>query len=161
MRELRSTEVLTTEKNQVNSNISIDNIYNATRYIKPEYQAIILANYKFTELYSIFMDDNEYGKYISDLFAVSNEYFYRAIALSSLHTEASIESRGKRKTDMLGTMGLAYDNMAEGEKKAFCKDMLAKKEFFGDACKMIMDVFGGASEVGKGITANEKNRTYG
>lgn len=140
-------EVLITEKKQINSNISLDNIYNAIRHIKPEYQAIILTNYKIAELYSIFIDDNEYEKYISDLFDVSNEYFYRAIALLSLHTEASIESCGKRKIDMLDTMGLVYDNLTEEEKKTFCKNMFGKKKFFKDAYEVIMDSFQSAVEV--------------
>lgn len=77
-----------TEKKQVNSNISLDNIYNAIRYLKPEHQAMILTNYKLPELYSILADDESYKKYIDDLFAVSDEYMKRAIALSALHTEA-------------------------------------------------------------------------
>ena len=63
-----------TEKKQVKSNIEFQNIYDAIRYLKPEQQIIILSNFKLTELYSIFADDESYKKYINDLFAVSEEY---------------------------------------------------------------------------------------
>ena len=91
----------TTEKKQVNSNsdITLDNIYNAIRYLKPEEQLKIIENYKLTELYSIFADNNGYLKYVSDLFNISHEYFDRSMALMSLNTEAFKESR-KRKLTM-------------------------------------------------------------
>ena len=57
---------------QVNSNISLDSIYNAIWYLNPEQQGIILNHYKITELYSILADDESYKKYIDDLFAVSD-----------------------------------------------------------------------------------------
>lgn len=65
-------------------------IYDAIRYLKPEHQAMILTNYKLPELYSILVDDENYKNYIDEIFAVSDEYMKRAIALSALHTEAFI-----------------------------------------------------------------------
>lgn len=137
-------------ENQVNnnSNITLDNIYNAIRYLKPDEQVKILENYKLTELYSIFADDNGYLKYISDLFNASHEYFDRAMALMALNTEAYRERR-KQKLTTQEAMIQTYDNFSEEEKQKFCMDMLSKKEFFEGSCKMIMDVFGNASEVPK------------
>ncbi len=150
MRELRNMEEGTTEKKQVNSNsdITLDNIYNAIRYLKPEEQLKIIENYKLTELYSIFADNNGYLKYVSDLFNISHEYFDRSMALMSLNTEAFKESR-KRKLTMREAMNQTYDSLSVEEKQRFCQDMLSKKEFFEDSCKMIMDVFGNASEAEK------------
>ncbi len=139
-----------TEKKQVNSNISLDNIYNAIRYLKPEQQGIILNNYKITELYAILADDNEYEKYINDLFAVSHEYTSRAVALSSLHTEAFIRSMEKQEEfDPAITMCQMFDCMQEVDQKRFCENMLQKKGFFEDAYKMMMDSFQNAVEVKK------------
>lgn len=139
-----------TEKKQVNSNISLDNIYNAIRYLKPEQQGIILNNYKITELYAILADDNEYEKYINDLFAVSHEYTSRAVALSSLHTEAFIQSiRKQEEFDPAITMCQMFDCMSEEDQKRFCENMLQKKGFFEDAYKMMMDSFESAVEVKK------------
>lgn len=138
-----------TEKKQVNSNISLDNIYNAIRYLKPEQQGIILNNYKISELYSILADDESYEKYINDLFAVSHEYTSRAVALSLLHTEALLQSMGKQRFDVLDSMGKAYDSLPDIDKKIFCENMLQKKGFFEDAYKMMMDNFESAVEVEK------------
>lgn len=108
----------------------------------------ILENYKLTELYSIFADNNGYLKYVSDLFNISHEYFDRAMALMSLNTEAYRERR-KQKLTTQEAMIQTYDNFSEEEKQKFCMDMLSKKEFFEGSCKMIMDVFGNASEAEK------------
>ena len=85
---------MSTEKkqgNSVDSNISLDNIYKAIGHLKPEQQGVILANYKLTELYSIFSDDENYKKYIDDLYCVANGYIDRGVALSALHTEAFLQ----------------------------------------------------------------------
>lgn len=147
MGELRNTEEVITEK-QVNSssNITLDNIYNAIRYLKPKEQLKILENYKFTELYSILADKEEFEKYISDLRNISHEYFDRVLALMSLYTKALEESR-KQKLTTLEAMNKTYDGLSEEEKQKFCMDMLVKQEFFEDSCKVIMDVFEHASEV--------------
>lgn len=124
--------------------------------MKPEQQGIILNNYKISELYAILADDESYEKYINDLFAVSSEYTSRAVALSSLHTEAFLQSMGKQRFDVLDSMGKTYDSLPEIDKKIFCENMLQKKEFFVDAYKMMMDSFESAVEVeksdGKGET---------
>ena len=150
LRELGSTEEVNTEKNQtgISSNITLDNIYNAIRYLKPKEQFKILENYKFTELYSILADREEFEKYISYLRNISHEYFDRVLALMSLYTKA-LEERRKQKLTTLEAMNKTYDGLSEEEKQKFCMDMLAKKEFFEDSCKVIMDVFGHASEVEK------------
>ena len=119
--------------------------------MKPEQQGIILNNYKITELYAILADDNEYEKYINDLFAVSHEYTSRAVALSSLHTEAFIQSIRKQEVfDPANTMCQMFDCMSEEDQKRFCENMLQKKGFFEDAYKMMMDSFESAVEVKKG-----------
>ena len=55
-------EELNTEKEQEIGKISIslDNIYKALGYLKPEQQGIIISNYKLTELYSILADNEGY-----------------------------------------------------------------------------------------------------
>lgn len=118
--------------------------------MKPEQQGIILSNYKITELYAILADDNEYEKYINDLFAVSHEYTSRAVALSSLHTEAFLQSMKKQeKFDPANTMCQMFDYMSEADQKRFCEGMLQKKGFFEDAYKMMMNSFESAVEVEK------------
>lgn len=157
-RELRSTEEIITEKKQANSNIELQNIYDAIRYLKPEQQGIILSNYKLTELYSIFRDNQEYKKYINDLFAVSNEYTNRAIALSALHTEAFLRSmKIKEEFDPVGTMCQMFDCMSEEDQKRFCEGMFQKKGFFEDAYKTMMDSFENVVEKEKcEVTENVK-----
>ncbi len=135
-------EEIITEKKQTNSNISLDNIYKAIGYLKPEYQGIILSNYKIIELYDILANNEGYEKYINDLFAVSNEYTNRATALLALHTEAFLQSIGrKEKFDAVGTMCQMFDCMSEEDQKKFCEDMLQKKGFFEDAYKTMMNSF--------------------
>lgn len=146
---MRCTEEVITEKKQVNNKIELGHIYDAIRYLKPEHQAMILTNYKLPELYSILVDDENYKNYIDEIFAVSDEYMKRAIALSALHTEAFIQSMGKQRFDVLDSMGKAYDNLPDVDKKIFCENMLQKKEFFVDAYKMMMDSFESAMEVEK------------
>ena len=149
MGELRSTEELITEK-QVNSssNITLDNIYNAIRYLNPKEQLKIIENFKLTELYSILADKEEFEKYISDLRNISKEYADRVLALMSLYVKALEESR-KQKLTTLEAMNQTYDGLFEEDKQKFCMGMLARKEFFEGSCKMIMDVFEHASEVPK------------
>ena len=108
----------------------------------PEHQAYIIANYKLTELYDIFANNEGYEKYVNDLFAVSNEYMKRAIALSALHTEAFVQNRKKEeKFDPAVTMYQMFDCMSEADQKRFCEGMLQKKGFFENAYKNMMDVF--------------------
>ena len=143
-------EELKTGKNQeinADSNISLDNIYKAIGYLKPEHQEIILSIYKLTELYDIFANNEGYNQYIRDLFAVSNEYSNRAIALSALHTEAFLQSRKKEeKFDPAYTMCQLFDCMSEADQKRFCAGMLQKKGFFEDAYKVMMNTFENAVE---------------
>lgn len=126
----------------------MDNIYNAIRYLNPKEQLKIIENYKFTELYSILADKEEFEKYISDLRNISHEYFDRVLALMSLYTKA-LEERRKQKLTTLEAMNQTYDGLSDDEKQKFCQDMLGRKEFFEGSCKMIMDVFEHASEVEK------------
>lgn len=140
----------TTGKKQVNSNsdITLDNIYNAIRYLKPEEQLKIIEDYKLTELYSILKDKGEFEKYISCLNDISKEYSDRAMALMSLYIKA-LEERRKQKLTAREAMSQTYDSLSVEEKQRFCQDMLSKKEFFGDACRMIVGVLGNASEAGE------------
>lgn len=119
--------------------------------MKPEQQGIILNNYKITELYAIFANNESYKKYIDDLFAVSREYISRVVALSSLHTEAFLQSmKNQEEFDPASTMCQMFDCMSEEDQKRFCEGMLQKKGFFEDAYKMMMDSFENAVEVEKG-----------
>ena len=126
-----------TEKKQeisTDGNISLDDIYNAIRNLKPEHQVSILANYKIPELYNIFESNEVYEKYIKDLFAVAIEYNNRAIAISALHTEAFLQSMRKQEAfDPANTMCQMFDCMSETDQKRFCEGMLQKKDF----CEMI------------------------
>ncbi len=136
---------MNTEKkqgNSVDSNISLDNIYKAIGHLKPEQQGVILANYKLTELYSIFSDDENYKKYIDDLYCVANGYIDRAVALSALHTEAFLQSMKKQEEfDPADTMCKMFDYMSETDQKRFCESMFQKKDFFEDAYKNMISVF--------------------
>lgn len=136
---------MNTEKkqgNSVDSNISLDNIYKAIGHLKPAQQGVILANYKLTELYSIFSDDENYKKYIDDLYCVANGYIDRAVALSALHTEAFLQSMKKQEEfDPADTMCKMFDYMSETDQKRFCESMFQKKDFFEDAYKNMISVF--------------------
>ena len=105
----------------------------------------ILENYKLTELYSMLADKDEFEKYTSYLRNVSNDYFGRLLALMSLYT-GTLEERRKEKLTMREVMSQSYDSLSDEEKQRFCQDMLAKKEFFEDSCRMIVGVLGDASE---------------
>lgn len=143
-------EVVITEKKQVNSNISLDNIYNAIRYLEPEQQGIILNNYRITELYSILADNEGYKKYINDLFVVAREYTSRAVALSSLHTESFLQSMKKKEEfDPASTMCQMFDCMSEEDQKRFCENMFQNEGFFKDVYKMMMDSFESTEEAEK------------
>lgn len=151
-----------TENQEINadSNISLNNIYKAIGYIKPEHQAYILANYKLTELYNIFANNERYDQYIRDLFTVSNEYINRATALSVLHTEAflhSMREKEKGEFDPAATMCQMFDCMSEVDQKRFCEGMLQKKGFFEDAYKNMMDTFQNAMKSEK----EEENNIVG
>lgn len=152
---------MSTEKKQENStdnNISLDNIYKALGYLKPEQQGIIISNYKLTELYSICENKETYEKYIRDLFTYANEIINKAGALISLHTEAFKQSMKKsEKVNRVDSMGKAYDQLSEADQKQFCKDMLGKKEFFEESVKMIQGLFENAIEVGEGDSGGDVN----
>lgn len=123
--------------------------------MKPEQQGVILANYRLTELYNIFENNETYNKYIKDLFAVAIEYNNRAIALSALHTEAFLQSIKKQEEfDPADTMCKMFDCMSEVDRKRFCESMLHKKDFFEDAYKNMISVFENAMK-SNGVT--EKN----
>ena len=70
------------------------------------------------------------------------------LILRALYVKTLEESR-KEKLTMREVMNQSYDGLSEEERQKFCQDMLGRKEFFGDACRMIMDVFGNASEAPK------------
>jgi len=141
---------LSTEKKQENStdnNISLDNIYKALGYLKPEEQGIILSTYKLTELYSICANDEGYRQYIRDLFSFANETINKAGALISLHTEAFKQSLKKQEEfNIVDSMNKTYDQLSEADQKKFCEEMFQKKGFFEDVYKMMMSVFENAVE---------------
>lgn len=129
-------EVITDKKQEFSKdvNISLDDIYNAIKCLKPEHQVSILANYKLLELYNIFVNNERYNKYIKDLFAVATDFNDRAIALSALHTEAFLQNMKKNeKLDGAGLMCQMYDCIPEADRKRFFQSMLQKKDF----CEMI------------------------
>lgn len=149
---------MNTEKkqgNSVDSNISLDNIYKAIGHLKPGHQVVVLANYKLPELYNIFENNETYNKHIKDLFAVAIEYNDRAIALSSLHTEAFLQSIKKQEEfNPVDAMCQMYDCMSEADQKQFCGSMFQKKDFFEDAYKNMISVFENAV---KSNEVTEKN----
>ncbi|MCX4298597.1 MAG: hypothetical protein OSJ73_16445 [Lachnospiraceae bacterium] len=125
-------EVITDKKQEISTDvkISLDDIYNAIKCLKPEHQASILANYKMLELYNIFENNETYNKYIKDLFVVAIEYNDRAIALSALHTEAFLQSIKKDEVlDGADLMCQMYDCIPEEDRKRFCESMLQKRDF--------------------------------
>lgn len=124
----------TKQENGTDINISLDDIYNAIKSLKPEHQVSVLANYKLLELYNIFESNETYNKYIKDLFAVATDFNDRAIALSALHTEAFLQSIKKNEVlDGADLMCQMYDCIPETDRKRFCESMLQKKDF----CEML------------------------
>lgn len=151
--EKENMEVTITENQVINadSNISLDNIYKAIGCLKPEHQTNILVNFKLTELYSIFANNDGYEKYIGDLLAASKEYTNRAVALSALHAQAFLYSvEGKEEFDPADAMCQMFDCMSKEDQKRFCEGMFQKKEFFEDAYQNMMSVFENAEEVKEG-----------
>lgn len=149
-----------TEKKQVNSNIELQNIYDAIRYLKPEQQGIILSTYKLTDLGSILIDRKNYEKYITDLLQSATTYINTVGALTALRKKAVKDSEKSKEIDVWETMIQVYDSLPEEYKKVFCMNLLDRREFFEDAYKMMMDSFQSAVEVqsddvGSGV-ANEK-----
>lgn len=139
-----NTEELNTEQNQINSNIlSIDHIYNAIRNLKPEYQGILLSQYKLFDLYTLLEKDiKEYDRYLTGIINSANEYLKLFGALVDLYMGVCKE----QNTDVLDSMSQAYDRLPEEDKKRVCGSMMGKKKFFSDAYGMMMDVFGNVLE---------------
>ncbi len=163
MRELRSTEeIITGKKQEIGTDCEIDlqNIYDAIRYLKPEQQGIILSTYKLTDLGSILTDRKNYEKYIADLLQGATVYINTVGALAALRKEAVKDSEKNKEFDIWETMIQVYDSLPEEYKKVFCMNLLDRKEFFEDACKVMMNSFQSAVEVvsndvGSGVV-NEK-----
>lgn len=129
-------EIITDKKQEISKdvNISLDDIYNAIKCLKPEHQVSILANYRLLELYNIFESNETYNKYIKDLFALATDFNDRAIALSALYTEAFLQSMKKNEVlDGADLMCQMYDCIPEADRKRFCESILKKKDF----CEMI------------------------
>ena len=125
--------------------------------MKSEEQGTIISNWKLTELYDIFANNEAYEKYINDLFAVSNEFTKRAVALSALHTEAFMQIRKKQEFDPASNMCQMYDGMSEEDQKRFCQDIFQKKGFFEESVKMIQAWFESAIEVGNSDSGGDVN----
>ena len=121
-------------------------------YLKLEQQAIIISNYKLTELYE------RYKQYIRDLFTYANEIINKAGALISLHTEAFKQSMKKpEEVNAVDCMGKAYDQLSEANQKRFCQEMFQKKGFFEESVKMIQAWFESAIEVGNSDSGGDVN----
>lgn len=136
-------------------------------YLKTEQQAIIISNYKLTELYDIFANNEDYRRYINSCFNYANEIINKAGALISLHTEAFKQSMKKpEQINAMDSMGKAYDQLSETDQKRFCQEMFQKKGFFEESVKMIQAWFESAREVQKddvgGLSGegNEKMEKY-
>lgn len=136
-----------TEQKEVNSNISLDNIYNAIRYLKPEQQGIILSTYRVKDLSSILIDRKNYEKYITDLLQSATTYINTVGALADLRKEAVKDSEKSKEFDIWETMIQVYDNLPVEYKKVFCMKLLDRREFFEDAYKMMMNIFENAVEM--------------
>ena len=127
-------------------------------YLKTEQQAIIISNYKLTELYGICENDERYKQYIRDLFTYANEIVNKAGALISLHTEAFKQSMKKtEEINAVDCMGKAYDQLSEANQKRFCQEMFQKKGFFEESVKMIQAWFESAIEVGNSDSGGDVN----
>lgn len=144
MNIIKDTEELITEQNQIDSNIlSIDHVYNAIRNLKPEYQGILLSQYKLFDLYTLLGKDiKEYDKYLTGIINSANEYLKLFGALVDLYMGVCKE----QNTDVLDSMGQAYDRLPEEDKKRVCGAMMGNKEFFSDAYGIMMDAFGSVLE---------------
>lgn len=118
----------------------------------------MLASYKLTELYRIFADNSTYGKHIDDLFTVAKSYSDLADALMSLHMEALKQGmKEPEESSVVESMGKIYDRLPEEEQEKFCGEMLQKKEFFGNAYKIMMDSFENAIKGAKSDGMTEKD----
>lgn len=127
-------------------------------YLKPEQQAIIISNYKLTELYDIFANNEDYRGYINSCFNYANEIINKAGALISLHTEAFKQSMKKpEQINAMDSMGKAYDQLSETDQKRFCQEMFQKKGFFEESVKMIQAWFESAIEVGNSDSGGDVN----
>lgn len=148
---MKDTEELNTEQNQINSNdISFENVYSAIRHLKPEYQGIILAQYKLFDLYSLFKDGKEFDRYLAGLINSATEYLKLSSALIALYKEAIKECNEAREFDIVDYMSQCFDKLPESDKKRVCGAMMGKKEFFSDAYRIMMDVFGNVLEKKEG-----------
>ncbi len=115
--------------------------------MKPEYQKIILSTYKMTDLYDILIDSKKYEQYIISLITNATAYINTIGALTALRKEAVKDSEKSKEFDIWETMIQVYDNLPEEYKKVFCMNLLDRKEFFEDACKVMMDNFQNAVEI--------------
>lgn len=135
---------MNTEQNQIDSNtLSIDHIYNAIRNLKPEYQGILLSQYKLFDLYTLLEKDiKEYDRYLASIINSANEYTKLFGALVDLYMGVCKE----QNANVSDSMTQAYDRLPEEDKKKVCGSMMGKKEFFSDAYGIMMDVFGSVLE---------------
>lgn len=120
------------------------------RNIKPEYQGILLAQYKLLDLYSLFKDGKEFDKYLAGLINSAAEYLKLGSALMALYKEAVKEYDEAQKFDIADYMSQCFDKLPEADRKRVCGAMMGKKEFFSDAYGIMMDVFGNVLEKKEG-----------
>ena len=142
-----NTEVVITEQNQINSNeISFENVYNAIRNVKPEYQRVLFENYKLFDLYALIKDETGYQQHTTDLTNTAKKLISMLNAVTDLRKEAIKECNEAQKLDIVDCMSQCFDKLSEADKKKVCGAMMGKKEFFSDAYGMMMDVFGNVLE---------------
>lgn len=139
-----------TEQNLINGNtLTIDHVYNAIRNLKPEYQGILLSQYKLFDLYTLLGKDiKEYDQYLTGIINSANEYLKLFGALVDLYMGVCKE----QSANASDSMAQAYDRLPEEDKKRVCGVFLGKREFFENAYKVMMGVFEGMLE-----TQKEKN----
>lgn len=126
-------------------------------HLKPEYQGVILNNYKLTELYSIFYDDQEYQKYLTDLMHTASAYTNMVTALILLHKEAVLDHLGENNIDIFESVDKVYECMTEEQRKTLSRNLLDKDDFFKNTYEIMMGAFQNAMKNGKqeDLTSNE------
>lgn len=144
---LMNKEELSTEDKQINdNNITMDVICRALPRLKPEFQDVILANYKLTEIQRLLNNYSELDKYLHNILDGVMVYVKIVNAFIVLYNEALVETRDK-KGGIVEVIGRLYDGLPDESKQKVCQDLLDKRTFFEDAYGMIMDSFNNALEV--------------
>lgn len=144
---MKDTEVAITEQNQTKSNeISFENVYNAMRNIKPEYQMVLFENYKLFDLYALIKDENGYQNLTADLANTARKLISMLNAVTDLRKEAIKKCNEVQKFDIADYMSQCFEKLPESDRKRVCGSMMGKKEFFSDAYWIMVNVFKNAAK---------------